>query len=102
MWDALCAGKFDWSHMAMHLWPERVVPKCATDRSLAIAHGLEDVFWAEGADGKWAKRPEPVASLDELLRERESSAVKDSLAALQGAPAAGTGQTGRRGRSKGN
>lgn len=102
VWDALCAGKYDWSHMAIHLWPERVVPKCATDRSLAIAHGLEDVFWAEGADGKWAKRSEPVASLDELLRERESSAVKDSLAALQNAPAAGTGQTGRRGRSKGN
>jgi hypothetical protein len=26
----------------MRLWPERVVPKCAKDRSLAIAHGLED------------------------------------------------------------
>ena len=42
------AGKYDWAHIAMHLWPERVVPKCATDRSLAIAHGLEDVFWVEG------------------------------------------------------
>jgi hypothetical protein len=29
-------GKYDWSHVAMHLFPERVVPKCATDRSLAI------------------------------------------------------------------
>ena len=55
-WDDLVAGKYDWAHTAMHLWPERVVPKCASDRSLAIAHGLEDVFWAEGADGKWAKR----------------------------------------------
>ncbi len=46
-WDALCEGKYDWSHLAMRLWPERVVPKCTSDRSLAIAHGLEDVFWIE-------------------------------------------------------
>ncbi len=51
-WDALCEGKYDWAHLAMHLWPERVVPKCATDRSLAIAHGLEDVFWVEGSRRK--------------------------------------------------
>jgi hypothetical protein len=25
------------TNLAMHLWPERVVPRCATDRSLAIA-----------------------------------------------------------------
>ena len=37
----------------MHLWPERVVPKCADDRSLAIAHGLENAFWEEDDDGKW-------------------------------------------------
>ena len=55
-WDELAAGKYDWAHLAMHLWPERVVPKCATDRSLAIAHGLEDVFWVEGTDGKWQQR----------------------------------------------
>jgi hypothetical protein len=44
----------------MHLWPERVVPKCAKDRSLAIAHGLEDVFWVEGTDGKWTARKTPT------------------------------------------
>jgi len=51
-WDDLAAGKYDWAHLAMHLWPERVVPKCADDRNLAIAHDLEDVFWVEGAEGK--------------------------------------------------
>jgi hypothetical protein len=45
-WDSLVAGDYDWSHLAMHLWPERVVPKCRTDASLAIAHGVEHVFWA--------------------------------------------------------
>ena len=46
-WDSLCSGDYDWAHLAMRLWPERVVPKCASDRSLAIAHGLEDAFWEQ-------------------------------------------------------
>ena len=85
-WDELCAGKYDWAHLAMHLWPERVVPKCATDRSLAIAHGLEDVFWVEGADGKWKPRPTPTRSVEELVRERTSPAVKAALKSLLEAP----------------
>jgi hypothetical protein len=28
-WDSLCAEAYDWAHLAMHLWPHRVVPKCA-------------------------------------------------------------------------
>ena len=36
----------------MSIWPERVVPKCVTDRSLAIAHDLEDLFWVEDG-GRW-------------------------------------------------
>jgi hypothetical protein len=41
-WEELVAGKYDWAHIAMHLWPERVTAKCASDRSLAIAHGLDE------------------------------------------------------------
>ena len=97
-WDGLAAGEYDWAHLAMHLWPERVVPKCASDRSLAIAHGLEDVFWAEGADGKWVKRPRPTRPVEDLIAERNSPAVKAALADLLGAPAlAGAGRG--RGRS---
>ena len=81
-WDALCEGKYDWAHLAMHLWPERVVPKCAKDRSLAIAHGLEDVFWVEGTDGKWTARKTPTRSIEELVRERTSPAVKSALKSL--------------------
>ncbi len=97
-WDALCAGDYDWSHLAMQLWPERVVPKCAADRSLAIAHGVEDVFWAEGADGKWKPRTTPSMSVDQLVSERSSSAVKAALKSLLDAPtASGTGRArGRR------
>jgi hypothetical protein len=85
-WDELAAGKYDWADIAMHLWPERVVPKCSTDRSLAIAHGLEDVFWVEGADGKWKPRSTPSRTVDELILERSSPAVKSSLKILLESP----------------
>lgn len=78
-WSELAAGKYDWAQLAMHLWPERVVPECGTNRSLAIAHGLEDVFWVEGEHGKWQQRDEPTMALNDLIRERTSAAVKDAL-----------------------
>ncbi|MFO0449991.1 MAG: hypothetical protein ACK52I_15235 [Pseudomonadota bacterium] len=96
-WDALCEEQYDWAHLAMHLWPERVVPKCAKDRSLAIAHGLEDVFWVEGTDGKWTARKTPTRSVDEIVRERASPAVKSALKSLLEAPAAALKSGGRRG-----
>ena len=46
-WKALVDGDYDWAHLALHLWPGRVIPNCATDRSLAIAHGLDEFFWEE-------------------------------------------------------
>ena len=91
-WDELAAGKYDWAHIAMHLWPERVVPKCATDRSLAIAHGLEEVLWVKGSDGKWKARATPVKPLDEIVGERTSPAVKAALKSLLDAP---TGRTSK-------
>lgn len=41
-WKALERGDYDWSHMAMDYWPERVKEKCKTNKSYAIAHGLID------------------------------------------------------------
>jgi len=95
-WQALSDGKCDWAHLAMHLWPERVIPKCKTDRSLAIAHGLEDLFWVQGNDGKWKPRSAPTRPVDVLVRERTSAAVKASLKSLLDAPVAkGNGGRGR-------
>jgi hypothetical protein len=95
-WDDLNAAKYDWAQTAMQLWPERVVPKCATDRSLAIAHGLEDIFWAE-SEGKWKPRPIPTRPIEELVRERTSPAVKAALKSLLEAPMV----AGARGRARG-
>lgn len=43
-WDKLEAGDYDWAHLAMTYWPGRVREKCRTDKSLAIAHDLEDLY----------------------------------------------------------
>lgn len=40
-WEALVRGDYDWSHMAMRHWPDRVLAKCRSDKSLAIAHGVD-------------------------------------------------------------
>ena len=97
-WDALCSGKYDWAQLAMHFWPERIVPKCVADRSLAIAHGLEEVFWVEDAKGKWEPRNAPTRSVEELVRERTSPAVKTALQSLLDAPAPASAR--RRGQAR--
>lgn len=43
-WAKLEKGDYDWAHLAMNYWPERVRNKCKTDKSLAIAHGLEHLY----------------------------------------------------------
>ena len=43
-WAKLEKGDYDWAHLAMNYWPERVREKCKTDKSLAIAHGLESLY----------------------------------------------------------
>ena len=43
-WAKLEKGDYDWAHLAMNYWPERVREKCKTDKSLAIAHDLEDLY----------------------------------------------------------
>ena len=99
-WDGLCNEEYDWAHLAMHLWPERVVPKCATDRSLAIAHGLEAVFWVQGTDGKWTARATPTRAVAELVRERSSPAVKAALTSLlEAAAQGGAARKPRRGKA---
>lgn len=97
-WDELVAGKYDWAQLAMHLWPDRVVTKCAADRGLAIAHGLQDVFWAEAGDGKWKPRSVPKRPIQELVRERTSPAVQAAVNSLLEAPVATAGGSRGRGR----
>ena len=43
-WGKLEKGDYDWAHLAMAYWPDRVREKCKTDKSLAIAHDLEHLY----------------------------------------------------------
>ena len=86
-WDRLTDGEYDWSHWAMHLWPERVIPKCAERRDLAIAHDLEEVFWRRNTEGDWVARDQPTQPVKEIIEERRSPTVKAALKELMMAPA---------------
>jgi len=46
-WEKLKAGEYDWAHIAYSIWPDRVLEKCKTDRSIAIAHDLEELCEVE-------------------------------------------------------
>jgi hypothetical protein len=83
-WRALSQGKYDWAGIALRLWPERVVPACSEDRSLAIAHGLVADFWEETAAGKWSPKASPDRSAEEVAAGLAVPAVREALAELQG------------------
>jgi len=56
-WAELEKGEYDWAQQAMEYWPERVKEKCKTNRSFAIAHGLEELCPpAESDNGREKKR----------------------------------------------
>jgi hypothetical protein len=86
VWDKLVQGEYDWAHLAMRLWPERVVPRCVTDASLATAHGLGEIFWVQDQRNRFQAREEPEAGweplIDRLVKERSSTAVKAALQSL--------------------
>jgi hypothetical protein len=80
-WAKLAKGDYDWAQVAMHLWPERVFVKCGEDRSIAIAHGLEDVFWVgdPANEDKWIPRATPAIPVEELIAQHRSPAVSAAL-----------------------
>lgn len=67
-WEALEAGEYEWAHLAYPLWPDRVRKVCKADRSIAIAHGLEDLCDLKAPEKK-AKRGKKQAEQMELEKE---------------------------------
>lgn len=49
-WEKLEKGDYDWAHLAMAYWPDRVRKKCTSDKSLAIAHDLEHLYVVPGTN----------------------------------------------------
>lgn len=54
-WAKLERGDYDWARLAMNYWPDRVREQCRTDKSLAIAHGLESLYVETDAAPKKAR-----------------------------------------------
>ncbi|MEZ7225349.1 BREX-1 system adenine-specific DNA-methyltransferase PglX [Alteromonas sp. DY56-G5] len=80
-WEKLEEGEYDWAHLAFSTWPERVLKKCHADRSLAIAHDVEDDLWHEVEVIK-GKKKEPVWEWQpKLLSEAELRVyIKEKIA----------------------
>lgn len=55
-WQALERGDYDWAHLAYAIWPERVRETCRRDRSIAIAHGLDELYEERSAPERPARR----------------------------------------------
>jgi hypothetical protein len=85
-WDKLVKGDYDWAHLAFHLWPDRVIKKCLNDRSLAIAHGLEERLWQETNRGTWLQRQVTDAELQTLIAKHTKPAVQNALERFLAAP----------------
>jgi hypothetical protein len=70
-WDKLEAGDYDWAHLAHSIWPDRVREVCRMDRSIAIAHGLEDLCEVKILEKKPRKgKKKATASADEASHEQ--------------------------------
>lgn len=85
-WKDLVRGEYDWSSQAMRLWPERVVRKCQKDRSLAIAHGLDEFFWEPGPSEKAVARPVSEDDIQKVIAEHTKPPIQNALRSLIDAP----------------
>jgi len=61
-WEKLEKGDYDWAHLAYTIWPKRVEDVCKKDRSVAIAHGLEDLCQSESAKPKMKRGKKSMAA----------------------------------------
>jgi hypothetical protein len=68
-WESLERGDYDWAHLAYSIWPERVREKCRSDKSLAIAHDLEELYVAPSAAAGKKRGAKKQAALEETSDE---------------------------------
>jgi hypothetical protein len=93
-WKQLASAKgkkdYDWSHLAMKYWPERVDKKCEDDPSLGVAHGC---FWKYHPARAWAWELRlqdeigPEFRIEEKPYRGDGGDVEHRAAYLEAAPA---------------
>ena len=80
-WEELKKGDYDWAHLAYTIWPERVKDACKTDRSMAIAHGLEHLCTIKAPKAKRKVKAsfEDEAEIDLFSNAPEIEEAEDSI-----------------------
>jgi len=66
-WQKLERGEYDWAHLAYAIRPNEVREKCKSDKSLAISHGLEELYVEPPVDAKKKGRKAKVVEVNEGL-----------------------------------
>ncbi len=96
--DGTCQGQIRVGASRSAPLAERVIPKCATDRSLAIAHGLDETFWGPDPkkEGKFHPKTVAESEINRLVAERTSPAVKAALESLATQPGHTPARRGRK------
>jgi len=64
-WERLEGGKHEWAHLAYSIWPNRVREACKRDRSIAIAHCLEEL--CDVADTPAKKKRAKKVAVEEII-----------------------------------
>jgi hypothetical protein len=64
-WKKLEGREYEWSHLAYSIWPDRVREVCKRDRSIAIAHGLEQLCEVAAKPAK--RRRSKKAEIEETV-----------------------------------
>jgi hypothetical protein len=65
-WEELEKEDYEWAHLAYTIWPDRVKDACRTDRSIAIAHGLEHLCEVKAPKPKAKRQKQMTAKFDDL------------------------------------
>jgi hypothetical protein len=81
-WKKLEDGDYDWAHLAYTIWPDRVKEVCKKDRSIAIAHGLEDLCEIKAPEKKAKKKNSVEDKLTTGKRGKKKNAGDDALAKM--------------------
>jgi hypothetical protein len=85
-WEKLEAGDYDWAHLALSIWPDRVVRASHKDRSYAIAHDLEDHLWHEVEVRKTGRGGRVTTKLEWRPRELSEMELKGIVAEVKQRP----------------
>jgi len=82
-WEKLEAGDYDWAHLALSIWPDRVVRASHKDHSYAIAHDLEDRLWHEVEVTKKTKGGKVKKTTEWQPRDLTEADLKTIIAEVQ-------------------